>query len=117
MVRILLLCLGIAIGAGINFATAGTQTGPQIKLVLQVTIDGLRADLINRYQQGFGPDGFRIVQDPYWFLYEKGPVAAMHGSPWRYDTHVPIIFMGPVSHLNRYIAWCIPWTSHRLLPH
>ena len=19
----------------------------------------------------------------------------MHGSPWRYDTHVPIIFMGP----------------------
>jgi arylsulfatase A-like enzyme len=22
-------------------------------------------------------------------------VAGMHGSPWRYDTHVPIIFMGP----------------------
>jgi hypothetical protein len=35
------------------------------------------------------------VQDPYWFLFEKGPIAAMHGSPWRYDTHVPIIFMGP----------------------
>jgi arylsulfatase A-like enzyme len=34
------------------------------------------------------------VQDPYWFLFEKGPIAAMHGSPWRYDTHVPIIFMG-----------------------
>jgi hypothetical protein len=36
-----------------------------------------------------------IIQDPYWFLFDKGPVAAMHGSPWRYDTHVPIIFMGP----------------------
>ena len=36
-----------------------------------------------------------IVQDPYWFLFDKGPVAAMHGSPWRYDTHVPIIFVGP----------------------
>ena len=36
-----------------------------------------------------------IVQDPYWFLFDEGPVAAMHGSPWRYDTHVPIIFTGP----------------------
>jgi len=36
-----------------------------------------------------------IIQEPYWFLFEKGPVAAMHGSPWRYDTHVPIIFAGP----------------------
>jgi predicted AlkP superfamily pyrophosphatase or phosphodiesterase len=36
-----------------------------------------------------------IIQEPYWFLFDKGPVKAMHGSPWRYDTHVPIIFMGP----------------------
>jgi predicted AlkP superfamily pyrophosphatase or phosphodiesterase len=35
-----------------------------------------------------------IAQSPYWFMFEKGPVAAMHGSPWRYDTHVPIIFAG-----------------------
>jgi predicted AlkP superfamily pyrophosphatase or phosphodiesterase len=35
-----------------------------------------------------------IIQEPYWFLFDKGPVTAMHGSPWRYDTHVPIIFMG-----------------------
>jgi predicted AlkP superfamily pyrophosphatase or phosphodiesterase len=36
-----------------------------------------------------------VVQEPYWFLQEKGPIAAMHGSPWRYDTGVPIVFMGP----------------------
>jgi predicted AlkP superfamily pyrophosphatase or phosphodiesterase len=36
-----------------------------------------------------------IIQEPYWFLFDKGPVKAMHGSPWRYDTHVPLIFMGP----------------------
>ncbi|MHC4750921.1 MAG: alkaline phosphatase family protein [Planctomycetota bacterium] len=36
-----------------------------------------------------------VVQDPYWFMFNKGPVAAMHGSPWRYDAHVPIIFIGP----------------------
>jgi len=35
-----------------------------------------------------------VAQDPYWFLFEKGPIAAMHGSPWRYDTHVPIMFAG-----------------------
>jgi arylsulfatase A-like enzyme len=36
-----------------------------------------------------------VVQELYWFLYEKGPVADMHGSPWRYDTGVPILFLGP----------------------
>lgn len=36
-----------------------------------------------------------IFQQPYWFMFERGPVAAMHGSPWGYDTHVPILFVGP----------------------
>ncbi len=36
-----------------------------------------------------------VVQEPYWFLYEKGPIGVMHGSPWQYDTYVPIIFSGP----------------------
>lgn len=36
-----------------------------------------------------------VVQKPYWFVLESGPIAVMHGSPWRYDTHVPIIFAGP----------------------
>jgi predicted AlkP superfamily pyrophosphatase or phosphodiesterase len=36
-----------------------------------------------------------IIQEPYWFLFDEGPIASMHGSPWRYDTHVPIIFAGP----------------------
>jgi predicted AlkP superfamily pyrophosphatase or phosphodiesterase len=35
-----------------------------------------------------------IIQEPYWFLFDEGPIASMHGSPWRYDTHVPIIFTG-----------------------
>ena len=36
-----------------------------------------------------------VIQAPYWFLFDKGSVVAMHGSPWRYDTHVPIIFAAP----------------------
>ncbi len=35
-----------------------------------------------------------VFQQPYWFMFERGAVAAMHGSPWRYDSHVPIIFAG-----------------------
>lgn len=36
-----------------------------------------------------------VIQDPYWFLFDEGPIVGMHGTPWRYDTHVPIIFAGP----------------------
>lgn len=48
-----------------------------------------------------------VVQAQYSFLFEKGVVAAMHGSPWRYDTHVPIIFLGPKTkpeHVVRFVG-------------
>jgi predicted AlkP superfamily pyrophosphatase or phosphodiesterase len=37
-----------------------------------------------------------LVQEPNWYLYsdESIPLGSMHGSPWRYDTYVPIIFAG-----------------------
>ena len=35
-----------------------------------------------------------VVQKPYWFMFESGPIAVMHGSPWNYDSHVPLIFVG-----------------------
>lgn len=37
-----------------------------------------------------------IVFEPHWFLndFDGLMVAASHGSPWRYDTYVPIIFAG-----------------------
>ena len=48
-----------------NFSYAESGTGSDIRLVLQITVDGLRAGLINRYENGFGKGGFR-------FLMEKG---------------------------------------------
>ncbi len=36
-----------------------------------------------------------VVQSPYSFLLDPGAIAVMHGSPWRYDTHVPLLFAGP----------------------
>jgi predicted AlkP superfamily pyrophosphatase or phosphodiesterase len=37
-----------------------------------------------------------VVADAYWYL-DQQPYAnaAMHGSPYRYDTHVPLLFAGP----------------------
>jgi len=32
-----------------------------------------------------------ILADPYYTFY---PVLAMHGTPYDYDTHVPVLFMG-----------------------
>ena len=53
---------------------------------------------LGRIQRNFHPErsgDIYLAQDPYWFLYEKGAIAVMHGSPWAYDTFVPIIFAGP----------------------
>jgi len=37
-----------------------------------------------------------IVQDQFWYLYSQADAySAMHGSPYSYDTYVPIVFAGP----------------------
>jgi predicted AlkP superfamily pyrophosphatase or phosphodiesterase len=54
--------------------------------------------LLRQIRNNFHPSrsgDIYVVQEPYWFLFDKGPIAVMHGSPWRYDTYVPIIFAGP----------------------
>lgn len=37
-----------------------------------------------------------IVTEPYWYIndFDGLEVASTHGSPWKYDTYVPIIFAG-----------------------
>jgi len=52
------------------------------------------AKIRNNHCEGRSGDIY-VYQDPYWFLFDKGPVACMHGSPWNYDTHVPVVFSGP----------------------
>lgn len=52
---------------------------------------------VEQIQRNFHPTrsgDIYIAQQPYWFMFESGPIAVMHGSPWKYDTHVPIIFAG-----------------------
>jgi predicted AlkP superfamily pyrophosphatase or phosphodiesterase len=40
-----------------------------------------------------------IILEPYWLYGAKGTT---HGTPYNYDTHVPIIFMGPGIKAGRY---------------
>ncbi|MGJ5813555.1 alkaline phosphatase family protein [Paludibaculum fermentans] len=40
-----------------------------------------------------------IVPEPYW-LFEKSGTS--HGTPWNYDAHVPVIFMGPGVKAGKY---------------
>jgi len=53
----------------------------------------------HRVACGFHPErsgNVIVVQDPFWFL-SRDPHgdAAMHGSPYSYDTHVPVMIAGP----------------------
>ena len=56
-----------------------------------------------------------MIQEPYWFLHSTdeaakmglGSIPAIHGSPWAYDTYVPIFFAGhhvPAQTITRPVA-------------
>jgi predicted AlkP superfamily pyrophosphatase or phosphodiesterase len=58
-----------------------------------------------RVLRSFHPDrsgSVHLVQPPYWFMHSTEEaekmglpsIASIHGSPWAYDTHVPIFFAG-----------------------
>jgi arylsulfatase A-like enzyme len=57
------------------------------------------APAIEQIRRNFHPKrsgDIYVLQEPYWYLYtdESLPLCTMHGTPWRYDTYVPIIFAG-----------------------
>jgi len=70
-------------------------------------LDGRYVDapLQRQIRRNFHPDrsgAIHLVQDQYWFLHSTDEaakmglsgLAAIHGSPWSYDTYVPIFFAG-----------------------
>ena len=71
-------------GIYIAITPAGLEEAPDSKVLRQIRNN------IHPVRSG----DIYVVQDPYWFNFDKGPVAGMHGSPWSYDTHVPVIFAG-----------------------
>ena len=69
------------------------------------------APMIRTIRRNFHPKrsgDIYLVQEPYWFLYsdESIPLCTIHGSPWRYDTYVPIFFVGtgiPAQRIDRRV--------------
>jgi predicted AlkP superfamily pyrophosphatase or phosphodiesterase len=61
------------------------------------------ADYVGRrVQNGFyypRSSDLAIVPEPYWLFDEKG---TSHGTPWNYDSHVPVMFLGPWVKAGRY---------------
>ena len=57
------MCATFALAMGLGITVTPTPAGaapePEVRLVLQLTVDGLRGDLLDRYRNGLGPDGFR----------------------------------------------------------
>ncbi len=55
--------------------------------------------IMRKIQRAFHPKrsgNVLVVQDQGWYLYPNADqFSAMHGSPYSYDTYVPIIFSGP----------------------
>jgi predicted AlkP superfamily pyrophosphatase or phosphodiesterase len=48
-----------------------------------------------------------LITKPFTFFAE-GPIATTHGSPYNYDTHVPVIIFGAGVHAGRYDVECSP---------
>jgi hypothetical protein len=46
-----------------------------------------------------------LLTDPYWFPYR---IVATHGTPYAYDQHVPLVFLGPQFKPGRYTAPASP---------
>ena len=46
-----------------------------------------------------------FITDPYWFPYR---IPATHGTPYPYDQHVPMVFVGPQFTRGRYTAAASP---------
>ncbi len=57
--------LATAIGVAVFVSgTAWAQVAERsVKLVLQITVDQLRSDLIDRYSAGYGKGGFQLLLD------------------------------------------------------
>jgi len=92
----------------LDFAAVEAELAAEMRLVPGVAHAITRSDLLagrlpqtalmRRMQRAFHPDrsgDVVIVQKPFWYLYHDAECCgAMHGSPYSYDTHVPVIFAG-----------------------
>lgn len=76
---------------GVSLAVSSTA----LRAGEQPDTDLMRA-VVNNFHGKRSGDIY-VVFEPNWFIndFDGLTVASTHGSPWTYDTHVPIVFAGP----------------------
>ncbi len=105
-----------------RFVAAEAMKIPGIRYAISRSelLEGRYADgpIQRQIRRNFHPDrsgAVYIVPDQYWFLHSTDEaakmglagLAAIHGSPWSYDTYIPIFFAGhaiPAQTITRRVA-------------
>ena len=124
----LYLNLDAIASAGQNVADVERFVADELMKIPGIAYAQTRGDLLagritespiqNQIRRSFHPTrsgNIHMVPEQYWFLHsteeaEKmgiGSIAAIHGSPWAYDTYVPIFFAGsgvPARIIGRRVA-------------
>jgi len=114
--------------AGLDVADVERFVADELMKIPGIAYAQTRSDLLagritespvqNQIRRSFHPTrsgNIHMVPEQYWFLHsteeaEKmgiGSIAAIHGSPWAYDTYVPIFFAGsgvPARVIGRRVA-------------
>ena len=95
---------------GLDFATVSRRVAEELRklpgIAYAVSSDDLRAGAVaqtpatDAILANFNEDrsgDIYVVFDPQWFVadFDGQSVTSSHGQPWAYDTHVPVIWMGP----------------------
>jgi hypothetical protein len=70
-------------------------------LTNQFLHDEIGQRVMNSYYERRGAD-IELIPDPYWIL--SGATGTTHGTPFGYDAHVPVIFLGTGIRPGRYDA-------------
>lgn len=62
----------------------------------ELALTPLNQAVLNNYNRTRSGDIY-VVFEPHYFIndFDGLRVASTHGSPWAYDTHVPLILVGP----------------------
>jgi predicted AlkP superfamily pyrophosphatase or phosphodiesterase len=89
-----------------DVAAAAVETVPHVARVYTrhqlaagaVANDDVTRRIVNGYNMERGAD-VAFILEPYWVFGSSG---ATHGSPFSYDNHVPVIFMGPGIRAGQY---------------